>query len=119
MREIKFRGMSEITGHEWVYGNLHIDYKSGDMWVGEEAPYEPIVRETVGQYTGFKDCNGTEIYEGDILAYTVLDTKYEWEVVWSGDSYRCIAENLPSQSLGVFSVLNSDAKVIGNIYEKG
>lgn len=75
MREIKFRGKC-LHSDTWVYGNLVCfdtdeapEIQSFDPY--QDGSYEwravNVDDETVGQYIGRKDCDGTPIYEGDIF----------------------------------------------------
>lgn len=68
MREIKFRGKTKDG--EWVYGDLlhaEHDFKKGVDIVTEDWRQMRVLQETVGQYTGLKDVNGKDVYEGDVI----------------------------------------------------
>jgi uncharacterized phage protein (TIGR01671 family) len=118
VREIKFRVWDSLE-NKWMR-NFELS-KTGDIvQMGFVTGGKIIEGCILGQFTGLKDRNGKEIYEGDIIQpatmndgnvdhYRMTDTGAEpipSIVEWDQD-YACFYVPLPSR----------DFEVIGNIYE--
>ena len=114
MREIKFRGKSiaDIDRGEWVYGYLfNVEGEVAYIWNG--VPHE-VAADTVGQYTGLKDRDGKEIYEGDLL----LSVGMVWEVVYDENLAFVLCTEYGRGSIPLGEMIRSFYfKIGGNIHD--
>jgi hypothetical protein len=88
MREILFRGLT--AKGEWVHGSYiktDIDAPAIVWGDGEQAE---VIPETVGQYIGWTDTDGTKIFDGDIVANYNGSKVSEgpFAIKWETDAYR-------------------------------
>ena len=146
-REILFRGKAikntfsinekeaKIKIGDWVYGAV-IPFDDGIDLIYEREPDNPKIcgchgidvdHNTVGQYTGYKDDEGLEIFEGDLIRYQYeeSDSYTGWhglrevtdEVVFEYGSFR-LKNTYPFNIDSLWDMNNPKVEVIGNIHEK-
>lgn len=146
MRELWFRGKRKDNG-EWVEGEniLIVKTENGkrayiaqtgtqtaifeseehsDVFVATPA-FSRVIPETVGQYTGLTDRNGTKIFEGDILEseftkmpYLVCFGEYTYTDEYGDGQDVCGWYNEDECGyVTAFGCSNGWATVIGNIHD--
>lgn len=122
-REIKFRG-KDVDTNQWVYGSLMVYKKHYPTitWVDDIGPVEKkrtcvVYPDSVGEYTGLRDKNSKEIYEGDIVLQQDYNGKKMPMVVKFGNGAFIVGYHKGSSTRKTPMLVSCKCEVIGNIYE--
>lgn len=116
MRKIKFKA-KQLNSGEWLEGDLvHLRNR---VFIGGDNIKDGITDvdpETVCQFTGLKDCDGNEIWEGDVVDREIYDFFKGIDIRKSvieyiGGAFVAVTDGIP------YSICSKYINVIGNKFD--
>ena len=115
MQDIKFRGC-EINGNEFFYGDLIHDGDHTFILTDDKEKIE-VDPDTVGQFTGFYDCNSKPIYKDDIIQ-NLLFPEVVRRIGWCHGCWVLVYKEQDDDPNILFDVLRKfPLKIIGNVFD--
>ena len=118
MREIKFRAYDEESKKMYQITDVNFsDYVANGICYGD---WKDFSINNLLQYTGLKDKNGVEIYEGDIVKaiWSKDCDEYIANEQWIGDVFFNYGSfDINGEWCVALNCFNGTFEVIGNIYE--
>ena len=123
IKDIKFKA-KRIDGKGWVCGYFYeengntyiIDNRQKESMLNLNVTY-PVEPNTVCKFTGLKDCEGKEIWEGDIVERVIYDlfkgsAKVKSVIEYLDGAFVAITDGIP------YSLYFKYIKVVGNKFDK-
>ena len=123
IENIKFKA-KRLDNNTWVEGYFYAE--CGNTYIIEDRQSESMLNRneahqvdpsTICQFTGMKDCEGNEVWEGDVVDREIYDlrkgtAKVKAVIVYMDGAFVAVTNGIP------YSLYLKYIKVVGNIFDK-